>query len=73
MRSISLQFPKPTTCNLDYKLCETSEHWMLPSTCISKTSSPFKAEQQQQQQENKNMKMKDEPEQEQEGGFCPLT
>jgi hypothetical protein len=45
---------------------------MLPSTCISKTSSPFKAEQQQ-QQENKNMKMKDEAEQEQEGGFCPLT
>jgi hypothetical protein len=42
---------------------------MLPSTCISKTSSPFKAEQQQQQQqqENKNMKMKDEAEQEQEG------
>jgi hypothetical protein len=39
---------------------------MLPSTCISKTSSPFKAEQQQQQQqENKNMKMKDEAEQEQ--------
>ncbi len=72
MRSISLQFPKPTTCNLEYKLCETSEHWMLPSTCISKTSSPFKAEQQQ-QQENKNMKMKDEAEQEQEGGFCPLT
>jgi hypothetical protein len=38
---------------------------MLPSTCIFKTSSPFKA---QQQQENKNMKMKDEAEQEQ-GGF----
>jgi hypothetical protein len=37
---------------------------MLPSTCISKTSSPFKAEQQQ-QQENKNMKMWDEAEQEQ--------
>jgi hypothetical protein len=45
---------------------------MLPSTCISKTSSPFKAEQQQ-QQDNKNMKMKDEAEQEQEAGFCPLT
>jgi hypothetical protein len=37
---------------------------MLPSTCISKTSSPFKAEEEEQQQENKSMKMKDEAEQE---------